>query len=122
MGLATGYVGRNLTKLFVINYPRATPFHLLKEICTLDSTHEDQDLQGLDIGASRDHIYSYSNTRIVIIAKFGDQLFWLTSRSSIGDLLGKFVALTKLIEQDIDNIICMAIILGKDQRFGHICT
>ena len=47
----------------------STPLHLFKVVLAADITHEDQTLQRLDISSCGDHIHSYSNTGIKVVAQ-----------------------------------------------------
>ena len=104
---------RHRLKFVVIDCATTTPLHLLKKPSTLDRAHEEQDFQRLDIRSSRDHIDSDGNTGIMTVSG-GNQFFWFDARGLIGNILREFIATRKFCTYDLDNLVCVIVIFGKD--------
>ena len=51
------------------NDPHAPALHLLEEAARLYRTHEENNLQRLNVGAGGDHVNGDGNARVVAIAK-----------------------------------------------------
>ena len=58
---------------------------------------------------------------IEAVAEGGDQLFGCRAGGLVGDLLGEIIALAELLAERPDDILGVAVVLGKDQGLGHIC-
>ncbi len=57
---------------------------------------------------------------IVAVAELGDQVFGLLAGGPVGDLLGEVVALAELFADDLDDILGVGVVLGEDERLGHL--
>ena len=98
----------------------ASTLHLLKIILAADIAHEDQTLDGLHVRPGGDHVNGNGNTGIIIVAEGAENS--LRTIRLTGDLLAEFIALAKLLPDDLNDIIRMAVGLGKDQRLGHFAA
>ena len=107
---------RDLLQIVLIQRARAAAFHLLIIILTADVAHEDQALDGFDVGAGRDHIDGNGNTRIVVVAERTEN--GLGVLGVIGDLFAEFVTLAEFLADGVNDIVGMAVGLGEDQRLG----
>ena len=111
---------RDLLQVVLAEGAGAAPFHLLKIILAANIAHEDQALDGLYVRPGGDHVNGNGNTGIIIVAEGTEnslRAFRLT-----GDLLAKVIALAKLLPDDLNDIIRMAVGLGEDQRLGHFAA
>ena len=98
----------------------ATAFHLLKIVLAAHVPHENQALDGFDIGAGGDHIHGYRNAGVIIVAEVAQDL--LRVIGSVGDFLTELVAFAKFLADDLNDVVGMAVGFGKNQRFGHFLT
>src|SRR5687768_16757186 len=96
---------------------RTASQHLLEQNTTLHSAHEDQNLDRLDVCTRGDHVHSHSNTREISVAEITDELLGILHL--IGDLLAELIALAEHLTCNMDDVLRVAVILGKDQRLGH---
>ena len=92
--------------------------HLLKIVSAAHVPHEDQTFNGLDVGSGGDHIHGDGNARIVTVAELAEHLLWIFG--GIGDLFTEVVPFAKFLPDNLDNIVRMAVGLGKYQRFGNL--
>lgn len=67
-----------------------------------------------------DHVNGNGNTGIIIVAEGAENS--LRTVRLTGDLLAEFIALAKLLPDDLNDIIRMAIGLGKNQRLGYFAA
>ena len=100
--------------------PGAPAFHLLKVVLAPHIPHKNQALNGLYICPSGNHVHRDSDTGIEAVAEVRKN--FLRSVSGVGNFLTEFVALAKFLTDDLNNVICMAISLGKDQRLGDLVS
>ena len=112
--------GSDLLQIVLAESPGASAFHLLKIVLAAYIAHENQALDRFHIGTSCNHIYSNSNSWIVVIPE-GTQDGFRIFRS-ISNLFAELVALTKFLADDLNNIICVAVGFGKDQSLGYFLT
>ena len=135
MGFGGSGIGRDFLQTFFIKGACATPFHLLKIIATFDISHKQQTLKRTHVGACGYHIHGDGNSGVITVAKVGEQGFGgfavfddiaigikLVILGFIGDFFAKLIALAKLFSHDMDNIIGVAVIFGKNQRLWHVFT
>ena len=111
---------RYLLQVVLTEGAGAAPFHLLKIILAANIAHEDQALDGLHIRPGGDHVNGNGNTGIIIVAEGAENS--LRTIRLTGDLLAEFIALAKLLPDDLNDIIRMAVGLGEDQRLGHFAA
>ena len=109
---------RHFAQVVQGNDPCAAAFHLLKIVFAFHVAQEDQAFQRLDIGTGRDHIDRDGDARIVVVAKLGQHRFGVFL-GVVGDLFAKGVAFVKFLAHDLNDIIGVAVGLGKNQRLGH---
>ena len=48
------------------------------------------------------------------------QVFGLLAGGLVGDLLAEVVALAELLADDLHDVLGVAVVLGEDQRLGHL--
>ena len=116
--LAPGVAGDD-AQVVGADHPRPAPDHLLEEHARLDRAQEEQHLQRLDVGAGGDHVHGDGDARVVGVAELGDQLFGRLAADAVGDLLAEVVALAKLLADDVDDGLGVAVVFGEDQGLGH---
>ena len=75
---------------------------------------------GLHICPGGDHVNGNGNTGIIIVAEGAENS--LRTIRLTGDLLTEVIALAKLLPDDLNDIIRMAVGLGEDQRLGHFAA
>ena len=111
---------RHLLQIVLAEGAGAAPLHLLKIILAADVAHKDQALDGLHIRPRGDHVNGNGNTGIIIVAEGAEN--GLRTIRLTGDLLAELIALAKLLPDDLNDIIRMAVGLGEDQRLGHFAA
>ena len=98
----------------------ATALHLFEIVFAAHIPHEDQALDGFNIGASGNHVHCNCNTGVVIIAEVAEYTFWVFS--GVGYLLAELVSFTKLVPDNLNNVVSMAVGLSKNQSFRDFLT
>ena len=100
---------------------RVTPaLHLLKIIFAAHIPHEDQALDGFDIGAGGNHIYCDRNAGIVAIAELTEHT--LRIFGGVGNLFAELVSLAELFPDNLDDVVGVAVGFGENQSFGDFLT
>ena len=61
-----------------------------------------------------------ATARVVAVAEGGDQVLGCFAGGAVGDLLRELVALAELLAHDPDDVFGVAVVLGEDQRLGHL--
>ena len=89
----------------------AASLHLLKIVLAAYVAHENQTLDGLNISAGGYHINGNSNSGVIVIAEGAENGLRVFCR--VSNLLAELIALAKLFTDDLNNIISMAVSLGK---------
>src|SRR5439155_2937773 len=121
----------------------AAALHLLEEPAAANRAHEGDNFEWPDVSAGSDHVHGDSDARIVAVAEGRKKVFRLNASidpgdlfyllaigrfflddhpccaSPICDLLGEVVPLAELLAQNLNDIVGVAVVLGKDQCFGH---
>ena len=97
--------------------PGPPALHLLKVVSGSDIPHEEQAFEGLDVRAGGDHVNGDGNPRRVIIAKRGQDGFWVFV-CLVGHFFTKCVSLIKFFTHDVDDIVGVAVGLRKNEGFG----
>ena len=92
--------------------------HLLKIVLAPHVPHEDQALNGLDVGSRGDHIHGDGDTGVVIVTERAEHALGVLG--GIGDLFAELVPFSKLLPHDLDDIVGVAVGLGEDQGLGHL--
>ena len=110
----------DLLQIVLAEHTGAAPFHLLKIILAANIAHEDQALDGLHICPGGDHVNGNGNTGIIIVAEGAENS--LRTICLTGDLLAEVITLAKLLPDDLNDIIRMAVGLGEDQRLGYFAA
>ena len=108
-------VWRHLLKVGRIDDPHAATLHLLEVRPGLHSTHEEDALQRLHVGAGRDHVHGDSDAGIVGVAELGKEILWSLAGRAVGDLRGEVVALAELLPNDVDDVLGVRVVLGENQ-------
>ena len=111
-----GRWGDFLQVLFT-QHTSASAFHLFKVVFTAYITHENQALDWLYIGACGNHIHRDGNTRVIIIAEGTQHRFRVVS--GIGDFAAEVIAFAKLLTDNLNDVIRMAVRLCKNQCLWH---
>ena len=101
-----------------MNGAGSAPFHLLEIVDAAHIAHEEQHFERLHVGSGGDHIDRDGDARIVGITK--------TTQNGLGIFLGfighlftKLVPFIKLLANDFDDVVGMAIGFGKHECFRH---
>ena len=111
--------GRDLAQVVEGDGPGAPALHLLEVVAALHVPHEDQALQGLDVRPRGDHIDGDGNARMVVVAELGEDRLRIFV-GQIGHLLAEGVSFPELLPDDLDDVVGMAVGLGKDEGLGHL--
>ncbi|OPY18288.1 MAG: hypothetical protein A4E24_01991 [Methanomethylovorans sp. PtaU1.Bin093] len=119
MRLCRDHRRRDLPQVIISHDPRASSLHLLEVIAALHIPHEQQAFQRLHIRTCGYHVHSYRDPRIVVIAQRRQHSISIFF-SLVRHLLAERIALAKLLPHDLDNIIRMAVGLGKDQGLRYL--
>ena len=96
-------------------------FHLLKIIEAFDIPHKEQAFQRLNIRACCNHVHSNRYSWIVFVAKSRQYRFWVFF-GFVRYFLAKGIAFSKLFPHNIDNIISMAVVFGKNKSLGNFLS
>ncbi|OBQ30381.1 MAG: hypothetical protein AN485_23925, partial [Anabaena sp. MDT14b] len=80
---------------------------------------EDQHLDGLHVRAGGDHVHGDGDARVIVVAERADELFRVRAIGAVGDLLGEVIALAEHLAHGADDLLCVVIVLGEDQRLRH---
>ena len=113
-------VRRDGTQLRRIDDPDASALHLLEEDPALHRPHEENDLDGPDIGTRGDHVHSDGNPGVVAVPELLDQVGRLLPGRFVRDLLAEGVTASELIAKDLDDIFSVGVVLGEDDRFRDL--
>ena len=115
MILVAGCGGRDFLEIVFQKRARSSSFHLLEIVLAAHIAHEDKAFDGLYIRASCNHVDGDGDTRIIVVAEGAQDAFGVLG--GVSDLLAELVALAKLLTDDLDDIVGMAVGLGEYQRF-----
>lgn len=107
----------NLLQIVLTQSPGTAAFHLFKIVLAADIPHEDLTLDRFYIRTGRNHIHGNGNSGVIPIPEFTQNRFRILG--GVSNLFAKFVSLTKLFPDDLNDIIRMTVGLGKDQGFGY---
>ena len=121
VGLATGGGGRDFLEIVMVKRAGAAALHLLEIVAALHVAHEEQAFERLDVGAGGDHVHGHGDARVVVVAELGKDGFGVFF-DLVGDLLAECVALAEFLAHGLDDIVGVAVGLGKNQRFGNFGT
>ena len=108
--------GRDLLQIVLAEDAGPPPLHLLKIVPAAHIPHEDQALDRLHIGAGGDHVHSNGDPGVIAVAETAEGPLRVLGR--VGDLLAELVSLAELLPDDLDDVVGVAVRLGKDQRLG----
>ena len=109
--------GRDLLQIVLAEDAGSPALHLLKIVPAAHIPHEDQALDGLHIGAGGNHVHSDGDPGVVAVAETAEGPLRVLGR--VGDLLAELVPLAELLPDDLDDVVGVAVRLGKDQRLGN---
>lgn len=112
-------VGRDALQVVGLDDTHPAALHLLEEGARLDRAHEHHDLHRLDVGAGGDHVHRHRDPGHGAGAELVDEIFRFRAGRAVGDLLGEVVALAELLAHDLDDVLGVGVVLGKDQGLGH---
>ena len=137
--------GIDLLHLGFGNHPHAPALHLLEVTARSDRAHEENDLQRLNVRAGGDHVDGDGDARVVAVAEglenlvrrevrdfFPDDFLDLFSIGSdflldiahepgaVSYLLAEVVAFVEDLAADAHDIVGVGVVLGEDQRLGHL--
>ena len=115
MGLGQG-IRRDGLEFVGIQHTGAAPLHLLVVERAAHVAHEEDAFQGLDVGAGGDHVHGHGDARLEAVAELAQQVIRVTPRA-VGDLLAETVAPTEDLARDIDDVLGVVVILGKNKGF-----
>ena len=93
------------------------PFHLLEVVAALHVPHEEQAFQGFHVRSGGDHVDGNGNARMVVVAELGERTFRIFV--VVGDLFAEMVFFAEFLPDDLDDVVGMAVGLGKDEGLGH---
>ncbi len=79
--------------------------------------HEEQHFQRFDVGAGGDHVHGHSDARVVVVAKAGQDAVGVFL-GAVGHLFAEGVALAIDLAHDVDDVVGVAVGLGKDEGLG----
>jgi hypothetical protein len=102
-----------------IQAAHAAALHLLVVALAAHVSHEQQHFQRLDVGAGGDHVHGDGNARVVVVAKAAEDAVGVFF-GAVGDLLAEGVPWTVDLAQDVDDVVGVAVGLGKDQGLGRL--
>ena len=121
MCLSTNGSGRDFLEIVVFYGAGTASLHLLEVIGAFHVTHKQQALKRFDVGARCDHVHCHGDAWIVFIAELGENGFRILF-GLIGDLLTELVFFSKFFSHCLDDIVGMAVGLGKDKRLRHFSS
>ena len=81
---------------------------------------KEQTLERFHVRAGRDHVHSDRDARVVGVAEAAQQVLRLRAGRLGCDLLAEVVALAELLLDDLDNVVGVAVLLGKDERLRNL--
>ena len=103
-------------QVILAEHASAPALHLFKIVLAAHIPHKDQALNGLDIGAGGDHVHRDCNAWVIVVSEIAEYPFRVLG--GVGNLFAELVSLAELIPDNLNNIIGVAVSLGKDQGFG----
>ena len=112
--------GSHLLQIILAQRPGSPALHLLEIVLAPHVPHEDQALDRLHVRSGGNHVHSDGNSGIETVAEIRKGSFRVIRR--IGDLLTELIALAKLFPDDLDDVVRVAVSLGKNQRFGDLAS
>ena len=99
---------------------RTPPLHLLEKVAAAHVAHEEHDLDRLDVGAGGNHVHGHHDARVEAVAELRDQVLGLGPGGAVGDFLAEVVAGGKLLSDDANDVIGVAVVLGEDDGLWHV--
>ena len=96
-------------------HARAASLHLLEIVAALHVAHEEEAFERLNVRAGGDHVHRHGDARVVVVAELRKDRLWVFS-GLIGDLLAEIIPLPEFFPNDLDDVVGVAIGLGKNQR------
>ena len=89
--------------------------HLLEIVAAPHVAHEKQAFERPDIGSRGDHVYGHGDARVVIVSELGEDRFRIFF-GLVGDFLTELVALCEFLAHGLDDVVCVAVVLGENKR------
>jgi hypothetical protein len=113
VGLGCRRRWRYFLEVVRVQRARSTALHLFKIIFALYITHEKQAFERLHVRARCDHVHRHRDARVVAIAELREYRFGIFGRL-VRDFFAEFIALAKLLADDLDNVVRVAVRFGKN--------
>src|SRR5699024_4875467 len=110
----------HLLQIVFIEHAGAPALHLFKIILAAHIPHKNQALNGLDIGAGGNHVHRDRNAGVIVVSEIAEYPFRVLG--GVGNLFAELVSLAELVPNNLNNIIGVAVGLGKDQGFGDFLS
>ena len=111
MGLRSRLGTANGLQIGLREDARSTALHLLEVDAATDIAEEEEDLQGLDVGAGGDHVHSDCDTKVGRGTELGDEVFGFRGAAGlgvlclVGDLLAEIIPSTKDLSDNMDDVL-----------------
>ena len=103
----------------------AAAFHLLEIAAAADIAQEEEAFEWLDVGAGGDHVDRDGDAELGRRAELLDERLRLLVAHRllvvglVGDFLGEVVALAEDLADDVDDVLGVGVVLGKDEGLGN---
>ena len=115
VGLPADSGGRDFLEIVMVEGAGAAALHLLEIVAASHVAHEDQAFERLDVGARGDHVHGYGDARVVVVPELGEDGFRILL-GLVGNLLAELVAFGEFLAHGLDDVVGVAVGLGKDKR------
>ena len=118
--LVLGGRGGHLLQVVLAEGTGTPALHLLKIVLAAYIPHENQALDGFDIGAGGNHVHCDRNTGIVAIAELTEHT--LRILGGVGNLFTELVSLAEFLPDNLDDVVGVAVCFGKNQSLRDFLT